>query len=501
MRSLPLPKKSKIIIPSVFLVLLVIFRLLLPIHNVFTPDGVYLNTVDAYYFVHFAELFPVTLKSYFVSYPYGAVNAEIYPAIIAGLAHLFNTNDILIAAILPIVFFIGIAASVYAIASWLFNRRTAVIATGLCLIMPGEFMYRTILGAGDRHAIEILLQIVMMITFVGIVKSFKDKRNYEDLAIWSLLAAIIMVAYKMLWPGAIQNLLILGLFILSWFVIKYWRNWRIWGITGFGITALLLLVDKYFIRVNRYFSITGYNSEAIEGQPLLFTQGHFDLSYISMWYGITLFIMLIGIGILIYRYKTDRQPEILLLIVWTMVIMAFTLYARRWGYYLAINVCIITAFVIDYILKVKMNRPALVRVVAAIALIVVIPLTYNAVSTARSDDGFMPAEWRELTSWFKDLNLYPAEYALGAKSENKPEYGVLANWSYGYWIIQAGQMPAYATPGNHKNSNLTPAEINKYQIGYIVTDNVTYGVYDPVIYDYPIIWKSSNNKIQVYKTY
>ncbi len=98
----------------------------------------------------------------------------------------------------------------------------------------------------------------------------------------------------------------------------------------------------------------------IEMQPLLFPHGNFSLSVAWANFTTGFFLSLISLGILIYLVIKQGSAEKSLLVVWSLIILAAILGQRRFGYYFAVNVSLLTGylsvlvyyvvrFIIDYL--------------------------------------------------------------------------------------------------------------------------------------------------------
>ncbi len=82
-----------------------------------------------------------------------------------------------------------------------------------------------------------------------------------------------------------------------------------------------------------------------EVAPLLFPEGNFALTVAWSSYTTNFFLSLIALGILIYIVIKHNSAEKTLLVVWCLMILAATLGQRRFAYYLAINVVLLTSYV------------------------------------------------------------------------------------------------------------------------------------------------------------
>jgi len=92
------------------------------------------------------------------------------------------------------------------------------------------------------------------------------------------------------------------------------------------------------------FKPTGATLTTIEAQPFLFPQGTFSLAVAWGNFSTSFFLSFIALGILIYLVIKQGSAEKSLLVVWSLIILAATLGQRRFAYYLAINITLLTGY-------------------------------------------------------------------------------------------------------------------------------------------------------------
>ena len=89
----------------------------------------------------------------------------------------------------------------------------------------------------------------------------------------------------------------------------------------------------------------------IEAQPLLFPGGNLSLKVAWGNFTTGFFLSFICLGILIYLVIKQGSAEKSLLVVWSLVILAAALGQRRFGYYFAVNVALLTGYLSWQILR------------------------------------------------------------------------------------------------------------------------------------------------------
>jgi dolichyl-diphosphooligosaccharide--protein glycosyltransferase len=271
-------------------------------------------------------------------------------------------------------------------------------------------------------------------------------------------------------------------------------------LAGLGITGLItfyLIDPDLLIEMGERFEIfarTGAALTITEVQPLLFPQGTFSL--ITAWINFTtgFFLSLISIGILTCMMVKGGKPERSLLVIWSLLMLAAVLGQRRFAYYFAVNVSLLTGYLtwqaFDFI-KLRMperkqgvRKSAKIRAkskgkairkdsfhvttrqiavaTGALALffLVFYPNIKPAIETARQTSLYhTPTDaWYNALSWLKTntpdpFNNRDAYYKL---YETPPEdedfaypasaYGIMAWWDNGHQITRVSQRIPVSNP-------------------------------------------------------
>ncbi|HEX76677.1 MAG TPA: hypothetical protein G4O12_08905, partial [Dehalococcoidia bacterium] len=122
------------------------------------------------------------------------------------------------------------------------------------------------------------------------------------------------------------------------------------SLMGLGLAGLAIL---YFISPSllssmlERFSVimpVGARLTILEAEPFLFPGG--DFSFLIAWlnFATGFFLSFVSLGILIYFVIKQGEADRTLFIVWSLVILAATLSMRRFAYYFAINVALLTGY-------------------------------------------------------------------------------------------------------------------------------------------------------------
>ena len=116
------------------------------------------------------------------------------------------------------------------------------------------------------------------------------------------------------------------------------------SLAGLGIFHI---INPAFLR--SVFTLLGYFNPTIvptilEAQPLLLPDGSFSLSVAWGNFTTGFFLSFISLGILIYLVIKRGSAEKNLFLVWSLVLLAATLGQRRFAYYFAVNVALLTGY-------------------------------------------------------------------------------------------------------------------------------------------------------------
>jgi oligosaccharyl transferase (archaeosortase A-associated) len=270
------------------------------------------------------------------------------------------------------------------------------------------------------------------------------------------------------------------------------------AVAGLGMLAILAihLVNPTFIQsaLHRLGIFTpGQASQTImEVKPLLFPYGTFSLSYPWLQFNTSFFLSLISLGVLIFLAIKRGEASRVLLIIWSLFILAATLGQTRFVYYFGVNVALLTGFVAWQILKYfEFSEPAMIksgppgkvpgkktrndktrrtsfrptarRAFMVCGALIVFFLCYfpsiKTEGTTISTGIFTPADtlYDSLT-WLRENSPEPfgdADYyyqlyqepPAGQNFEYPPSaYGVIALWDYGHWITSIARRIPVSNP-------------------------------------------------------
>ncbi len=486
----------KILLP-VILILSFVARVVGQWANVFTPYGILLTDVDAYYHLRLAENMAGNFPHWLVwdnyaVYPSGA-HVGYAPGmswLIAGLSDFIpSANKVVIAAafVSPLLSVVTII-SVYFLGKVLTDSRlVGILSASLVAFMPSEFLHRTLLGFADHHSLEVALTVPTILFIVAGEKYVK----------WwyGILAGITLGMLHLSWYGSIM---LTGVILLWYLLITLWEQWQALPLNEnrYAIALLTFLISfLVFIPYWRdslnpkvYAAVLGIAAIAplvltasiryfLKGKALiitilsLFITGTLTLAILNpvamnnivwgirsiVWggdntiqeaspstlpilvfcYGIAWMLAILGIYLVCIR----RLP--LLFILWSLLVISIMLGQRRWGYYAAVPIAILAAYTVHYAsIYVKENVRSLFGVMASLAIFAsFISNSWYVIQLPNS----LTLDWYVALKTLQKNTQEPSNGYFSLVSD-KPEYGVLSWWDYGHYIITIAHRAPVTSP-------------------------------------------------------
>ena len=141
-----------------------------------------------------------------------------------------------VGAYLPAILGALVTVPVYFIGKELFNRKAGLIGGALIAILPGQFLWRSMLGFPDYHVTEILFSVTAMMFLILAVKSSgQNQVSFESLRkrdwgtlrrplIYAFLAGIALGLYLLTWAGAGLFIVIIFVFVILQYIIDHLRG-------------------------------------------------------------------------------------------------------------------------------------------------------------------------------------------------------------------------------------------------------------------------------------
>jgi len=224
-------------------------RIVLPYHQIFVNDWVWFRETDAYYYIRNIENLVHHFPHFNAFDPYifypgggGAITRPFFAWLIAatillvkGAASSLHAMEVVAAYVPPILGTLTLIP-VYFIGKELFNRWAGVISAALVVIIPGEFLHRSLLGFTDHHVAETLFTTVCMLFLIMAIKRAREReisfdhilsRDWATIGkplVYTLLAGIFLGIYLLSWVGGLLFVFVIFVYLVIQFIVDHLRR-------------------------------------------------------------------------------------------------------------------------------------------------------------------------------------------------------------------------------------------------------------------------------------
>ncbi len=504
-----------------------------PINNVFVGGTIRFTEVDAYYHMRLIDNLVANFPHRMIIDPFNAFPTKesfiawppLFDYIIATPAKIFGHLD-LIAVFIPVILGVLTIIPVYFIAKKLFGKVTALFAAVLIAVLPGPFLNRTSLGYVDHHALETLLvacimlfailmnnkkwydwrgilcgvfmglfvwtwngaQLIALILFIAISLKFILKRestlNYSLAFIFPLIAAYLLPASNRLAEMIIPAFIVCVIAPIVYELLLKLKGKSFYiaiSVIALSIIAVVIKLDGHlFAQANAQLGyIFAWSFSGVgEMVPLLFAS-----NAVLTYFTLSIFTALFATFIILFKYNNSSY---LIFIIWSVTIALAAFAQQRYSYYLAVNIAILSAFFISYVIS-RVNKKVFVG--ALLSIFIILPNIPVGIALL-SYDKVITNDWYDSMIWLKANSPDPGvNYdKIVSYDYEFPEssYGVLCWWDYGYFVTQIAQRPAISSPSVYgvsapffvgespisvKSRVDDPINIiREYKVGYIVVN-------------------------------
>jgi oligosaccharyl transferase (archaeosortase A-associated) len=224
-------------------------RIALPYDQVFVNDWIWFRETDAYYYIRNIEVLVHNFPHFNSFDPYmfypgggGGLIRPFFPWLIAGIIRLVSLGPPTlhtietVGAYMPAILGTLTLIPVYFIGKELFNRWVGVIAAALVVILPGEFMHRSLLGFTDHHVAEVLFSTVCILFIIMAIKRAREReisfshflrRDWSTITkplVYTLLAGIFLGIYLLSWQGGLLFIFIIFAYLVIQFIVDHLRR-------------------------------------------------------------------------------------------------------------------------------------------------------------------------------------------------------------------------------------------------------------------------------------
>jgi oligosaccharyl transferase (archaeosortase A-associated) len=224
-------------------------RMVLPHDQIFVNGTVWFRETDAYYYMRNIETLVHNFPHYNTFDPYllfpgggGGLGRPFFAWIVSSAILLFKgaaaslQSMETVAAYMPAILGSLVLFPVYFIGKELFNRWAGVVAAILIVVLPGEFLHRSLLGFTDHHVVEVLFSTASVLFLIMAVKRAREReisfrhvlsRDWPTIRkplIYSLLAGIFLGLYLLSWSGGLMFVFIIFLYLVVQFIVDHLRR-------------------------------------------------------------------------------------------------------------------------------------------------------------------------------------------------------------------------------------------------------------------------------------
>jgi oligosaccharyl transferase (archaeosortase A-associated) len=224
-------------------------RIGLPHDHIFVNGAVWFRETDAYYYMRNIEVLVQHFPHYNTFDPYmlfpgggAALTRPFFAWLTSGVILMVKGAGAslqsmeAVAAYMPAILGSLTIIPVYFIGKELFNRWAGVIAAALVVVLPGEFLHRSLLGFTDHHVAEVLFSTTSVLFLIMAVKRARERemsfshvlsRHWPTIRrplIYTVLAGLFLGFYLLTWNGGLLFIFIIFLYLVIQFVVDHWRR-------------------------------------------------------------------------------------------------------------------------------------------------------------------------------------------------------------------------------------------------------------------------------------
>jgi dolichyl-diphosphooligosaccharide--protein glycosyltransferase len=266
------PKIIVVIMLALFFGVALFIRIYFVYDQVFIDEGIRFTSNDAYFQMRLVDNllhnFPHLINfDPYLLYPSGIRidNIHFFNWLLAGIIWLIglgsptqHTIDT-VAVYYPAVLAALMVIPVYFIGKELFSRWVGMLSAGLIIILPGEYMGRSVLGATDYHIAETLFTTTAMMFLILAIKTAHKKgvtlnhlqsRDWTTLQkpiIYSILSGFFLGIYSITWIGALLFVFIITFYLVVQFTIDHLKQQSTDYLVPVGVILFLTALIIYLL--------------------------------------------------------------------------------------------------------------------------------------------------------------------------------------------------------------------------------------------------------------
>jgi dolichyl-diphosphooligosaccharide--protein glycosyltransferase len=285
-------------------------RVCLPCESIFVGDWVAFGGYDPWYHMRLVENlvqhFPQRIAfDPFTWFPYGqdVFFAPFFDLLLGfviwviGLGSPSQHTIETVGAYFPAILGALVTIPVYFIGKELFNRNVGLLSAGLIAILPGDFLFRSLLGFTDHHVAEVLLSAIAALFLILAIKSARERklsfahiwsRHWGEIRkplIFTLLTGLTLGVYLLSWVGGLLFIFIIAVYIMIQYLSDHLRGKSTDYLCIIGVPSFL--IPLVMIAPLTYLSNQG-------------------LSMVSLAIGVLAFVVSSGLSWLMAHKKVKR---------------------------------------------------------------------------------------------------------------------------------------------------------------------------------------------------
>ncbi|KKN12047.1 hypothetical protein LCGC14_1020470 [marine sediment metagenome] len=507
-----------------------LLRVVGQLDQVFVQGLVLFRGADSWYHMRLADNAVVNFPNPLVfdqllSYP-GGSELGFHPLLswIIGGFGAAGFNYEVIGAYIPPVVGALLMIPIYLLGKELFSRRVGILACVIAVVLPGELFHRSLLGFTDHHILEVFFMFVSILFIVYAIR--RENLRY------AIAAGVSLGLFSLSWHG---NLFLFFILII-WYIVQFFYNYykgisvrflslsltlaftisilmlgpylilkgassvyltigigiifiplglyllsckvrerEMFFLSSLGVILVGILGGVFFLPQIFHFGIDslraiyiGYDSPISEGAWTNFTVA-FNA------YGMPFFLAFGGL------YLAIKRRTNLLIIIWSVIIIGATIGQRRWGYYLTVDVALLTSY---FIFEVgKMVKPTVKWAVVSVVIVFSLLPSIRGTIELASINNNISYGWYNSLIWLRDNSppQFDQDIYRGLNIREDPKYGVLTWWDYGHWVMRLAERAPTSNPatwGSHgayrffASQSVEEAEewIEGLKIRYVIVD-------------------------------
>jgi dolichyl-diphosphooligosaccharide--protein glycosyltransferase len=425
-------------------------------------------------------------------------------------------------ALLPPMAGVATIIPVYYIGREVYNRWVGVVAAGLVSLLPSQFLSRSILGFADHHVLETLFSTT---TILFLILGYK-RRQWR----WYTLAGVGLALYFLSWHGAlfILAVVLLWLFVQHavdmarggqdrhqlygpaitavitlaiWLPFKaYNADWRL-SVLFLGVTAAIgpfLMLCSRIARARWQwwalvagtalaavallsmafpsFKGTMHVAQQIALPTHLGVRSIGETKAMSLQYFATVYAANIATAGAALYWTVKERHEFLLVALWGIIMLMFTITQMRWEYYLVVPLALLSAY--GFVRISTYVRHEAKRGSSLASMLFLLFATCIAGIGFAGQGSLMTGDWHEALTWLRDNTPEPYDSAVYYELDSREiaDYGVLAWWDYGHFITQVGKRVPVANPFQQNVDDVSLFLVDGIDVPgvrYVIIDDAT----------------------------